>query len=158
MQLVVVGFNVRKCYNVSPESRAKLLAAACERQGLSNVSVHAVDGYVWRFAMRHGVRRLYRGIRSWEADGAAERWLLLLNQLGPVALALRWPLPTTFLLAGWRYEHVSSTLIRKLCASCADEDAAEGQLAGLVPPGMERDVWRAYTGELRTTHGFARGT
>ena len=58
----------------------------------------------------------------------------------------RWPLPTTFLLAGPRYEHVSSTLMRRRCASCVDDDAAQAQLGGLVPSGMElEDVARVRT-------------
>ena len=55
---------------------------------------------------------LYRGIRSWAQDGAAERVLELQNRLGPVLLGLRWPLRTTFLVSGAALRGVSSTAVR----------------------------------------------
>lgn len=38
-----------------------------------------VEGYIWRYAKRRGATIFFRGIRSWEADGADERALQILN-------------------------------------------------------------------------------
>ena len=77
----VVGFNSTKKYDVSYEQRVALLRKMLA--GLPNVEVVAVEGYIWRFAMKRGCSKLYRGIRSWEQDGAAERFLDVLNRLAP---------------------------------------------------------------------------
>ena len=60
----------------------------------------------------------FRGIRSWEKDGSDERQLQILNTWGPMLLGpLVWPIPTIYLEGNPKYNHVSSTLIRKLCTA-----------------------------------------
>jgi cytidyltransferase-like protein len=150
--LVVIGVNRKKKYAVPAERRAELLRSMCDRLGLEGVEVHVVDGLVWRWAGRHGVRTLFRGLRSWAKDGRSERALHLLNQLGPPLLGLRWPIPTIFVESGPGYAHVSSTLVRERCRACALEADATEVLSGLVPAGTEREVWRLYHGAGSTGH------
>lgn len=142
--LVVIGVNRSKRYAVSAERRAELLRSMCAQLGLEDVEVHIVEGLVWRWAARHGVRTLFRGIRSWAKDGRSERFLHVLNQLGPVLLGLRRPIPTVFVQSDPELARVSSTLVRERCRHCTIEAAAHEALAGLVPAGSEVEVWRLY--------------
>jgi len=143
--LVVIGVNPTKRYAVDPERRAALLRTMCATLGLEGVVVHAVEGYVWRWARKHAVRTLFRGIRSWAKDGREERMLHLLNQAGPVLLGpLRRPIPTVFLQADPAFAHISSTLVRERCKECGQAAGAAEALADLVPRGAEGEVWRLY--------------
>lgn len=142
--LVVIGVNRNKKYAVPAERRAELLRSMCHRLGLEGVEVHVVEGLVWRWAGRHGVRTLFRGIRSWAKDGRSERFLHFLNQVGPPLLGLRWPIPTVFVESHPELTRVSSTLVRERCQTCAVEAAATETLSGLVPAGTETEVWRLY--------------
>lgn len=91
----VIGFNASKTYTVTPEQRCAVLQTMVSH--LANVEPVAVRGYIWRFAYAQRVIGVYRGIRTWEQDGRAERLLELQNRLGPALVGLRWPYATTFL-------------------------------------------------------------
>lgn len=148
---VAIGFNPSKANAVAPERRAELLRTMCSAAGLSDwVEVHVVNGYIWRWASGLGVRTLFRGIRSWCKDGPEERMLHLRNQIGPVLLGLRVPIPTVFLAADPEFAHISSTLVRRRCEECASEELAEEALEGLVPAGLAVDVWRLYSSRAST--------
>ena len=58
--------------------------------------------------------------------------------LGP----LFWPIPTMYLEGNPKYNHVSSTLIRDLCASKGTKE--KDALAELVPPIVTGTVVRLY--------------
>ena len=111
-----------------------------------------VSGYVWRTVKPIGARIFCRGIRSWAKDGAEERSLQILNTWGPLLLGpLWWPLPTVFLEGHPKYNHVSSTLVRKLCSGLQQSQqsrsvgaTAEG-LKDLVPECIVDDVARLYS-------------
>ena len=47
-------------------------ACAADRELATRVKVFVVEQYPWRFALRHGVGFLYRGVRTWAQDGMAE--------------------------------------------------------------------------------------
>ena len=64
-----------------------------------NVDVSVVSGYIWRFGFKVGAERLYRGIRAWRQDGVEEKQLEALNIIGPLLLARRGPIQTTYLQA-----------------------------------------------------------
>lgn len=103
-----------------------------------------VDGYIWRYAKRHGATMFFRGIRSWENDGSDERSLQILNTWGPILLGpLFWPIPTYYLEGDPKYNHVSSTLIRKLCnnKSGTDNQTALGEL---VPANVADLISKLY--------------
>jgi cytidyltransferase-like protein len=130
----VIGFNPSKTYAVTPEQRSAVLKTMVEH--LENVEPVTVRGYIWRFALEKRAVAVYRGIRSWRLDGAAERFLELQNRVGPPLMALTWPYATTFLClpeppaaaaaagddtaggsVGLRLDEVSSTAVRTRCAA-----------------------------------------
>lgn len=109
--------------------------------GLYNVKVVVHEGYVWRYAHAVGAECLYRGIRSWMADGPAERTLEFLNWLGPVLLAPAGrPLRTRFLGADPRLEHISSSAVRRALAAGDTARAAE-----MLPAGFTAAVAKLYS-------------
>lgn len=108
---VVVGHNHLKKYMVSADDRVLMLRAMVNHAGLANVIVQQYSGLIWKHAVHLGASYLYRGIRSWEKDGRHERFLQLLNTLGPMLLACR-PVPTVFLMAAPEFAHISSTMMR----------------------------------------------
>ena len=123
---VAVGFNPRKAYAVAPDCRAALLREMMAARALHNVEVATCHGYVWRHAVAVGADTLYRGIRTWRKDGPEERALHLLNQIGPVFLGARAPVPTVFLEGNPQLAHLSSTKIRERCAACSGTPGDEG--------------------------------
>ena len=103
-----------------------------------------VDGYIWRYAKRHGATMFFRGIRSWEKDGRDERALQILNTWGPIILGpFFWPIPTQYLEGNPKYNHVSSTLIRNLCTSKSGTNQ-QTALAELVPSNVTDLVSKLY--------------
>lgn len=104
----------------------------------------AVSGYIWRFAKRQEASIFFRGIRSWEKDGRDERSLQILNTWGPLMLGPTWPVPTMYLEGKPEYNHVSSTLIRTICARGGDCKTTES-LSSLVPSEMTEKVTVLYS-------------
>jgi len=144
--IVVVGVNPDKKYLVSPVERAAIIKQIVDKEKVQGkVRVEVVSGYIWRFAMKEKVSIMFRGIRSWEKDGGEERFLYFLNLCGPILLGpLKWPLPTYFLEGKPEYNHVSSTLIRNLCA----EGRSKGKMPDLsefVPKSVSSRVGAAYS-------------
>ena len=125
---------------MSAHARRELIELACEAEPELRGRVRAavVASYPWRFALRHGVRTMYRGVRSWSADGAAETTLAVLNLVGPFLLEGRLPPTTAYLEASPSLAHVSSTLVR-------DELARGGSVEGLVPAAVLARVRELYT-------------
>ena len=96
-----------------------------------------VHGYVWRYVKKLGARILFRGVRSWDKDGAEERHLQILNTWGPLVCGpLVWPIPTWFLEGKPVYNHVSSTLIREI--------SSPDLIKELVPESIADNVVRFY--------------
>jgi cytidyltransferase-like protein len=133
--IAVIGCNPNKKYQVSPQIRADMLRQCCannttanrnhSNSNTSNISVEVVSGYIWKFLkqqqqVRHGgdniCRLLFvRGIRTWHQDGEDERLLHILNTFGPIlAGPFVWPIPTLFLEGNPKYNHISSSLIRRV--------------------------------------------
>ena len=129
---------------MSAEARAELLREMVAADGggalASRVEVHVVSGYVWRHAAAAGASCLYRGIRSWAADGFAEKHLELLNTAGPILLGpLVRPVPTRHL--GAARSHTLSDEGRRRV------DVARVGAAGvehLVPPGFAEKLVELY--------------
>jgi len=97
-----------------------------------------VHGYIWRYARKIGARLFFRGIRTWDKDGAEEQKLQVQNTWGPLALGpLVWPIPTYYLEGKPEYRHVSSTLVREVCK---DRSA----MSKLVPDEIVDDVAALY--------------
>ena len=97
-----------------------------------------VQGYIWRRAKSIGASIFYRGIRSWEKDGPEERQLQILNTWGPLLFGpLYWPIPTIYLEGKPEYNHVSSTLVRKVATQ-------KEALSKLVPASIAETVAHLY--------------
>ena len=135
-----IGFNPKKTYAVDVEARQAMLVAACaaDEELAGRVQVRVVEQYPWRFALRHGVRFLYRGVRTWAQDGMAETLLAALNLVGPLLLEGTLPPTTRYVEATPHLAHISSTLVRKRAAE-------GGSLEGLVPAAVVAEVARAYS-------------
>ena len=76
-----VGHNAKKTYLVDAEERARLVRVVVDADPVlrNRVTVVATAGYVWREAKRLKCAALYRGVRSWRADGFSETILHVLN-------------------------------------------------------------------------------
>ncbi|KAL7441090.1 hypothetical protein ACHAXM_007972 [Skeletonema potamos] len=147
-----IGVNPNKQYDVNPQSRAEILREMLSHDGgCNNVTVEVVSGYIWRFARTQNASLFFRGIRSWEADGGDERTLQILNTWGPLILGWIWPMNTIFLEGDPHYKHVSSTLVRQICARRREAIESEGndkghdeELTQLVPEKLAAKVAEVY--------------
>ena len=116
-----IGVNPNKKYQVSPQTRAQILAdmlsgdGSDRRANCNNVQVEVVTGYIWRYARTQNATLFFRGIRTWTVDGPEESHLQILNSWGPLLLGRIWPLKTIFLEGDPRYRDVSSTRTRAIC-------------------------------------------
>ncbi|KAK3274013.1 hypothetical protein CYMTET_17781 [Cymbomonas tetramitiformis] len=136
---VCIGYNPTKKYIVSVEARRALIASMCKADAMlrNRVQVVVAASYPWRFALRHGIRVMYRGVRTWDKDGTAEIVLALLNLLGPLLLERTLPPTTKYIEASPTLLHVSSTLVRNRVVS-------GGSLEGLIPEAMHTQVRQLY--------------
>mmetsp|Transcript_21992 Transcript_21992/g.50352 ORF Transcript_21992/g.50352 Transcript_21992/m.50352 type:complete len:205 (-) Transcript_21992:263-877(-) len=134
-----VSFNPSKKYSVGVAERRSLLEAACAADALlaDRVESVIVPQYPWRFALRHDVHYMYRGVRSWAKDGWTERALAILNIAGPLLLEGSLPPPTRYVEAKERFCHISSTLVRKLVAE-------NKPISGLVPDAVAAKIAHLY--------------
>lgn len=133
--IVVVGHNPHKRYAVSPDQRVALLKKCLvssttttttnedddgkhelqPKLATGKISVRAVSGYIWQHVPEAEI--FFRGIRTWEKDGAEERILQIQNTWGPIVYGpCWWPRTTIFLEGNPKFNHISSTLIRELCS------------------------------------------
>ena len=99
--------------------------------------------------MKNGADCLIRGIRSWDKDGKEEQHLHYQNTIYPIILGpLWWPIPTLFLEGKPEYNHISSTLVRKLCEEVSSDDQHEKlheHLSQLIPVAVIDDVAKAFS-------------
>ena len=118
--------------------RRELVAAMCEAAGLGErVQAVVAPQYPWRFGLRRGVAVMYRGIRTWAKDGAAESVLQGLNIFGPLLLEASLPPETRYIESSPELIDLSSTVVRRRAA-------AGESLTGLVPEGVEARVAELY--------------
>jgi len=131
---------------VTPAERAAIIKLMVDEDNVQGkVRVEVVSGYIWRFAMKENASIMFRGIRSWGKDGKDEMFLHFLNLCGPIVLGpMKCPLPTYFLEGKPEYNHISSTLIRNLCAE-GKREGREPDLSALVPNAAARRVASAYS-------------
>jgi len=125
----VIGANPSKTYDVNPYQRQEILRAQLKETGVVNVEVIVYGGIIFRHAKSIGASTMYRGIRTWEEDGKAEKYLEFQN-LYYQFLSGWWPIPTAYLQGDPKLRHVSSTLLRKRIAD--KEDISDLVTAGTV--------------------------
>ena len=142
----IVGFNPRKKYAVPPQQRVEMLQAMIDGAGLRNIEAVLVDGLVWKWCSRMGIKTMYRGIRTWSSDGAAETHLHFQNTFFPPFLGPSLPIPTVFLLGDPAYNHISSTLVRDICGGEGEEKEKRGRLEELVGGEIVERVAESYGG------------
>ena len=120
-QLIIgVGINTQKTSLFSPEQRVRLISDVTD--GLPNVEVRTFRGLAVEFVRQCGARVMVRGVRPL-TDIAAEFTMMMANhQLAP-------DIETVFLMAAEELAHVSSSLIKEICALSTDQ-----MLARFVPP------------------------
>lgn len=139
----VIGVNPKKVYPVTGERRKAIMEAMLRELALTNVSVEIYGGLVWKFARSVGARTMYRGIRTWEEDGEAERVLEVQNACFPMLIQCSPPMRTEYIQGPPQFAHVSSTLLRTRLQSGDSID-------DLVCKGVAKDVKEAYAYLLET--------
>jgi pantetheine-phosphate adenylyltransferase len=180
--VVAIGMNPDKTYDVTPHDRAamvtKMLLAEDDdtTSDTTNIEVHVVIGYIWRFVKTQFPSRKFsntsfiRGIRTMEADYADEQFLHILNTFGPLLVGpFVWPISTIIIMGDPGFNHVSSSLVRKIIgqvksgkrtpssegvsSSNSDEALSDNEsrvlaesLGKLVPQSIVSQVAQAYGG------------
>ncbi len=105
---------------------------------MEGVEVEAFDGLLVDFARRHGANAILRGLRA-VSDFEYELQRAIMNR------KLDRNIETVFLMTGFRWIFVSSTIVK---------EAAQfgGSLEGLVPPLVEKKMKERYQ-QLRAKKG-----
>jgi pantetheine-phosphate adenylyltransferase len=119
---VGIGINPEKRALLSPEERLSLTRTVLAP--FRNVSVECFDGLAVDFVRRCGAAVMLRGLRTL-TDIDAEFTMSLANR------SLAPDIETIFLMAGAKYTHISSTLIKQV-AQMGDHQCAE-RLKAFVP-------------------------
>lgn len=124
--VVAVLRNEHKAPLFPVEERMEMLAEATAKYG--NVEIDSFDGLLVDFAMRKQAGVILRGIRA-ISDYEYELQMALMNRrLAP-------DIETMFMMAGEAYSFISSRLVKEVFG-------LGGEIAGLVPPGVEARLQR----------------
>lgn len=138
---VIVNSPKQRTYPVSPDERKAIIEHALPSMGAQNVKVWVWGDVIFKLARKVGATAMYRGIRSWQEDGKAERYLEVQNVCWPVLSTCASPMSTYFVEGPPQYSFVSSTLLRERLKS--------GQsIADIVPAVVADKVRAAYEGKL----------
>ncbi len=122
---VGIGINPEKQPFFSPDERLKMTQAVLA--DLKNVDVQCFEGLAVNFVRSCGAAVLLRGVRTL-TDIDAEFTMSLANR------ALAPEIESVFLMAGEKYTHISSTLIKQI-AQMGGNDLGK-QLAEFVPKAV----------------------
>ena len=124
--VVAVLRNAQKEPLFPVEERMEMLAEATAQY--PNVEIDSFDGLLVDFAQSRGARVILRGIRA-ISDYEYELQMALMNRrLAP-------EIETMFMMAGEAYSFISSRLVKEVFR-------LGGEIAGLVPPGVEARLQR----------------
>jgi pantetheine-phosphate adenylyltransferase len=124
--VVAVLRNEHKAPLFPAEERMAMLAEATAKYG--NVEIDSFDGLLVEFASRKQASVILRGIRA-ISDYEYELQMALMNRrLAP-------EIETMFMMAGEAYSFISSRLVKEVFR-------LGGEIAGLVPPGVEARLQR----------------
>ena len=124
-----IGINPDKRPLFTASERIELIQAAVA--DLANVNVEAFEGLTVDFARGQHAGVLLRGVRS-GADVESERTMSLANSV------LAPDLESVFLMAGEKFGHISSSLIKQI-AKMGGENTAE-QLRDFLPEPVIRPL------------------
>ncbi len=123
--VVAIGENPAKKPLFSLEERLQMLEeAVAELEDRERLEITSFSGLLVDFARKKGARAIIRGLRA-VSDFEYEFQLALMNR------RLARDIDTVFLMPGFRWIFISSTIIK---------EAAQfgGSVEGLVPPGVEK--------------------
>jgi len=135
---VGIGINPEKKPLFSPEERLDLTRKILSP--MSNVEVECFIGLTVNFVRRCGAAVMLRGLRTL-TDIEGEFTIALANR------ALAPDIETVFLMAGEKYTHISSSLIKQI-AQMGQQDAAT-QLKSFVPAEIIEPLLDKFTGPAR---------
>lgn len=132
---VGIGINPEKRALFSPDERLQLVQAVLA--SYPNVSVESFDGLAVDFVRRCCAAVMLRGLRTL-TDIETEFTTCLANRV------LAPDVETVFLMAGEKYAHISSTLIKQI-AQMGHQDSAR-QLRAFVPEPIVKPLIDKFTG------------
>ncbi len=135
---VGIGINPEKKPLFSPEERLQLTRNVLAP--LKNVNIECFVGLTVNFVRRCGAAVMLRGLRTL-TDIEGEFTIALANR------ALAPDIETVFLMAGEKYTHISSSLIKQI-AQMGQQDAAE-QLKSFVPAEIIPPLLDKFTSPAR---------
>lgn len=132
--IVAVAVNSEKSGLFPIDQRLELIRESLN--GNERIEVDTFDGLTVDYAERVGAQVLVRGLRAM-SDFEYEFQLGLMNR------RLNRSVQTVFMMPGFRWFYISSTIIK---------EAAKlgGEVAGLVPPPVERALREKYGFEAKT--------
>lgn len=131
--IVGVGINPEKKCLFTPEERVSLIQSSIE--GLKNVDVRSFSGLTVEFIRDTGAAVMVRGVRTL-SDIETEFTLTLANR------SLDPEIETVFLMAGEKYSHISSSLIKQVAQ--LGRHGLRDHLANFVPPPVIEPLLAKY--------------
>uniref|UniRef100_A0A7S4VSM3 Cytidyltransferase-like domain-containing protein n=1 Tax=Alexandrium monilatum TaxID=311494 RepID=A0A7S4VSM3_9DINO len=134
---VVIGVNPSKTYEVNAYERQELLKAMVKELDVKGVRVVVWSGIIFEYARSVGAQRMYRGIRSWQQDGRAEKYLEFQNIFYQMLAGNTKPIPTAYLQANPELAGISSTVLRERIVQGKD-------ISDIVPKSCAEAVALSY--------------
>jgi len=125
---VAVNPNKRSLFTI--EERL-LMIKKCFPEGYSRIEIQEVSGLIIDFAMQKGAKAIIRGLRA-VSDFDYEFQLALMNR------KLEREVDTLFLMPGFRWIYISSSIIK-------DAASHGGDVSDLVPEHVDRMLKKKYT-------------
>lgn len=136
--VAVAGTSSKNTLFTVAERREMLQAALAESlspEQSSRVEVDAFEGLLVDYAAERKIQVILRGLRA-TADFEFEFQMALVNQ------QLNETLQTVFLMTGYQWFYVSSTIVRELAA-------LGGDIGDMVPPAIARMLSVKFAGRLQ---------
>lgn len=122
--IVAVAVNVEKTALFSEQERLQMIVEATGE--IANVEVDSFDGLLVKYARKHGVTAIVKGLRA-ISDFEFELQMASMNRkLAP-------DIETLFMMTANEYSFLSSSIVREIAAYGAC-------VRGLVPPGVEEHL------------------
>lgn len=127
--VIAVAINPKKSPLFSLEERLQMIKD-CFPEGYSRVEYEEVSGLIINFAIRKGAKAIIRGLRA-VSDFDYEFQLALMNR------KLQREVDTLFLMPGFRWIYISSSIIK-------DAASHGGNVSDLVPAHVDQMLKEKY--------------
>lgn len=132
--IIAIALNPKKKHLFTIEERMDMIKN-CFPEGYSRVEFEEVSGLIIDFAMQKGAKAIVRGLRA-VSDFDYEFQLALMNR------KLQREVDTLFLMPGFRWIYISSSIIKD--AACHGGDVSD-----LVPEHVDRMLKEKYSANDR---------